>query len=247
MNLIKKLFVFTVIFSTVLTLSGFSFNVASAANLSAGMLVKRPDMQAVYYLYDDAGTLKRATFPNSATYFTWFKDFSSVVTVTADELGNIPLGKNVVYRPGTRLIKITTDPKVYAIEKGGILRWIDSEATAKNLWGNNWASWIDDMPDAFYAGNYNSTNAVTNKITTTHPAGSIIKYANSNSIYYVVGNGTKRLVTEAGFTANKFNEDFVIENVADTVSYTNGTDVTTSEADLFPISEGGATPISTGT
>lgn len=247
MNLIKKLFVFTVIFSTVLTLSGFSFNVASAANLSAGMLVKRPDMQAVYYLYDDAGTLKRATFPNSATYFTWFKDFSSVVTVTADELGNIPLGKNVVYRPGTRLIKITTDPKVYAIEKGGILRWIDSEATAKNLWGNNWASWIDDMPDAFYAGNYNSTNAVSNKITTTHPAGSIIKYANSNSIYYVVGNGTKRLITEAGFTANKFNEDFVIENVADTVSYTNGTDVTTSEADLFPISEGGATPISTGT
>lgn len=247
MNLIKKLFVFTVIFSTVLTLSGFSFNVASAANLSAGMLVKRPDMQAVYYLYDDAGTLKRATFPNSATYFTWFKDFSSVVTVTADELGNIPLGKNVVYRPGTRLIKITTDPKVYAIEKGGILRWIDSEATAKNLWGNNWASWIDDMPDAFYAGNYNSTNAVSNKITTAHPAGSLIKYTGSNSIYYVVGNGSKRLVTEAGFTANKFNEDFVIEGVADTVSYTNGTDVTTSETDLFPIAEGGASgPTITG-
>jgi len=246
MNLIKKLFVYTVIFSTVLTLSGFSFNVASATNLSEGMLVKRPDMSAVYYLYNDAGTLKRATFPNSATYFTWFKDFSSVVTVTADELGNIPLGKNVVYRPGTRLIKITTDPKVYAIEEGGVLRWIDSEETAKNLWGANWASWIDDMPDAFYAGNYNSTNAVANKITTTHSAGSLIKYANSNSIYYVVGDGTKRLITEAGFIANKFNEDFVIENVADTISYTNGVDITESEKDLYPITEGGATPVVTG-
>lgn len=247
MNLIKKLFVYTVIFSTVLTLSGFSFNVANAANLSAGMLVKRPDMSAVYYLYDDAGTLKRATFPNSATYFTWFKDFSSVVTVTADELGNVPMGKNIVYRPGTRLIKITTDPKVYAIEEGGVLRWIDSEATALKLYGTNWASWIDDMPDAFYAGNYNSTNAVTNKLTLTHSAGSLIKYANSNSIYYVVGNGTKRLVTEAGFIANKFNEDFVIENVADTISYTNGTDVTAYEADLFPIAKGGGTgPVVTG-
>lgn len=244
MNLIKKLFVYTVILSTVLM--GFSFDVAKSANLSAGMLVKRPDMSAVYYLYDDAGTLKRATFPNSATYFTWFKDFSSVVTITADELGNISLGKNIVYRPGTRLVKITTDPKVYAIEEGGILRWIDSEATAKNLYGNNWASWIDDLPDAFFAGNYNNTNAVSNKITTTHPAGTLIKYANSNSIYYVVGNGSKRLVTEAGFTANKFNEDFVIENVADTVSYTNGTDITVMESDLFPIAEGGSTTVVSG-
>ncbi len=246
MNLIKKLFIYTVILSTVLM--GFPLDVAKSANLSAGMLVKRPDMSAVYYLYDDAGTLKRETFPNSGTYFTWFKDFSSVVTITADELGNIPLGKNATYRPGSRLIKITTDPKVYAVEKGGILRWIDSEATAKALYGNNWASLIDDMPDAFFAGNYNSSNAVSNKITTTHPAGTLIKYANSNSIYYVVGNGSKRLVTEAGFTANKFNEDFVIENVADTVSYTNGTDVTAMEADLFPIAEGTAGPaISAGT
>jgi hypothetical protein len=248
MNLIKKLFVYTVIFSTVLTLSGFSFNVTSAANLSAGMLVKRPDMSAVYYLYMDGAQMMRGVFANDKTYSTWFPDFSGVVTITADELGNIPMGKNIVYRPGTRLIKITTDPKVYAVEEGGMLRWIDSEATAKNLYGNNWASWIDDVPDAFYAGNYNSSNAVSNKITTTHPAGTLIKYASSNSIYYVVGNGTKRLVTAAGFTANKFNEDFVIEGVADTVSYTNGTDITTSEAGLFPIAQGGSTtPISTGT
>lgn len=245
MNLIKKLFIYTVILSTVLM--GFSFDVAKSVNLSAGMLVKRPDMSAVYYLYDDAGTIKRAVFPNSATYFTWFKDFSNITTITADELGNITMGKNIVYRPGTRLAKITTDPKVYGVEEGGILRWIDSEATAKTLYGNNWATWIDDIPDAFFAGNYNNTNAVSNKITTQHPAGTLIKYANSNSIYYVVGNGSKRLVTAAGFTANRFNEDFVVENVADTVSYTNGTDIIGSEAGLFPIAQGGGTiPIVVG-
>ena len=240
MNLIKKLFVYTVVFSMVFGFTGLlgTVNVAKADDLVAGTLVKRPDMSSVYYLYDDEGTLKRMTFPNSATYFTWFEDFDDVVTITADELGDIPLGSNAVYRPGTRLIKITTDPKVYAAEEGGVLRWIDSEETALALYGEDWASWIDDVPDAFFAGNYNSDDAVDNLVTATaHPVGTLIRYADTDEIYYIDASVEKRLVTEDGFTANKFSEEYVVENIPDTITYTPGTSITEAEAGLFPITE----------
>jgi hypothetical protein len=90
----------------------------------------------VYYLGDDG---KRYVFPNESTYKSWYSDFSGVVTVSSDELASYPLGANVVVRPGTKLVKITTDPKVYTVEPNGSLRWIQTEADATALYGANWA------------------------------------------------------------------------------------------------------------
>ena len=70
---------------------------------------------------------KRYVFPNEATYKSWYSDFSGVVTISADELASYPLAANVVVRPGTKLVKITTDPKVYAVEANGVLRWVQTE------------------------------------------------------------------------------------------------------------------------
>lgn len=103
--------------------------------------------KAVYFIGTDG---KRHVFPNSKTYNTWFADFSSIMPVEPTYLSNIALGKNVTYRPGVRMVKFQTENKVYAVSRGGILRWIHSEALARSMYGDNWNTKIDEIPDAFY-------------------------------------------------------------------------------------------------
>lgn len=119
----------------------------SGANCTADTLIKSQDNDAVYYCANDG---KRYVFPNDKIYFSWYDDFSTVETVSADILASVPLGGNVTYRPGTSLVKITTDPKVYAVDTGGILRWVTSEDIAESLYGSNWKDAVEDIPDAFF-------------------------------------------------------------------------------------------------
>lgn len=123
---------------------------APSAAASAGDLVKA-SLPAVYYIGNDG---KRYVFPNEKTYQTWWSDFSAVKTITDSELAAISIGGNVTYRPGARLVKITTDPKVYMVGAGAALHSIADEATALELFGSDWNTKIDDVPDAFFT-NYN--------------------------------------------------------------------------------------------
>ncbi|MFZ2803852.1 MAG: hypothetical protein WA001_01380 [Patescibacteria group bacterium] len=121
--------------------------VAQAATFTPGDLIKAPEVDTVYY-YGQNG--KRLVFPTANTYFSWYPDFSGVKAVTLDDLQNIPLGGNVTYRPGVKMVKITTDPKVYAVSANGVLRWIETEDVATALYGANWNTQIDDVPDAYF-------------------------------------------------------------------------------------------------
>jgi len=119
---------------------------AAPASASAGRLV-RGTMPAVYYQAADG---KRYVFPNEKTYATWFTGFGQVQSVSDAALAAMQLGSNVTVRPGTRMVKITTDPKVYAVAKGGVLRWVKTEAVAVALYGADWAKKVDDVADAFF-------------------------------------------------------------------------------------------------
>ncbi len=118
-------------------------------------LVKLPDDgnkntqedSAVYYVGTDG---KRHAFPNSQVYFTWYPDFSGVQVIGLTQLATIPLGPNVTYKPGKKMVKFTTNSKVYTVSKGGLLRPIGSEAVATLLYGVDWNKKIDDISDAFY-------------------------------------------------------------------------------------------------
>ena len=57
------------------------------------------------------------------------------------------------------MIKINSDPKVYAVSAGGILRHITTEAIAITLYGANWNKLIDDVPDGFFP-NYSIGSAI---------------------------------------------------------------------------------------
>lgn len=122
-----------------------------------GSRIKTADSKAVYYCGDDG---KRYVFPNDKTYYTWYENFSGVVTVTPEELASIPLGGNVTYRPGVKMVKIQSDPRVYAVDRGGTLRWVASSDIAKGLYGVNWAKQVDDVSDAFFI-NYKMGDPIT--------------------------------------------------------------------------------------
>ncbi len=113
----------------------------------SGSLIKSPAYSAVYYCGADS---KRYVFPNQRVFNTWYADFSNVIIITQDQLSAIPLGGNVTFRPGTRLVKVQSDPKVYAIARGGELRWVTSSATAISLYGSNWEQRLETVPDYLF-------------------------------------------------------------------------------------------------
>ncbi len=119
---------------------------AFAALPATGSLVKASG-PAVYYYANDA---KRYVFPNEGTYKSWFTSFDAVKTITDADLALMPIGGNVTYRPGIRMLKVQTDPKVYAVERGGTLRWVTTSQLAESLYGQFWNTFIDDVSDAFF-------------------------------------------------------------------------------------------------
>lgn len=102
----------------------------------------------VYYNADDG---KRYFFPNESVFKSWFPDFSSVAQISDEQLAAHPLGGNVTYRPGSVLVKITTDPKVYAVSRYGTLHWVTSETLAQALYGANWNTKVVDVPDTYFS------------------------------------------------------------------------------------------------
>lgn len=137
---------FSIICLTLAAILGLASHPAKAATLNAGDLIKASG-PAVYY-YSQNG--KRLVFPTEKTFKTWYVDFSGVKTISDTELAAISLGGNVTYKPGVKLVKITTDPKVYAVSTGGYLRYVANETIAAALYGPDWNTKIDDVPDAFF-------------------------------------------------------------------------------------------------
>ncbi len=181
-----------------------------------GTLVKRPDMSVVYFIDQDN---RRHAFPNSTVFSSYFKDFSTVKTISAETLAAIPLGSNVVMRPGTYLIKIQSDPNVYAVEPYGVIRWLQSEQIASALYGPDWSSKIVDVDPTFFI-NYQVGLPVA---TMVHPTGSAFSYQDSAAVYYI-DNNTKRYIATPVFLNNIFQNKFIIRNISPAITYPSGTD-----------------------
>lgn len=201
MKKLRRFLVIGVMVLTVFATMGLSSPVKASA--SAGDLIKMAGLSSVYYLGSDG---KRYVFPNTDTYMSWYSDFSGVVTIPASELQSYPLGGNVTMRPGTKLVKITTDPSVYAVEPNGVLRKIQSEAQAAALFGSNWNKRVVDVADAFFT-NYTIGSVLANGAT---PVGSLVKNADSSNVYYYDGTNYRLVSNESTLNANRFNMSNVI-------------------------------------
>lgn len=118
------------------------------SQVKSGDLVRGTTFSAVYYVGKDGF---RYVFPNDKAYFTWYEDFDAVKWISDSDLATIQIGGNVTYKPGARMVKINSDPKVYAVDAGGSLRWVTSESAAISLYGAAWNTKIDDVPDGYFS------------------------------------------------------------------------------------------------
>lgn len=118
-------------------------------------LVKLPDDgnpltqedTAIYYIGADN---KRHAFPNANVFFSWYCNFSSVTTISASAMAAFSLGKNITYHPGVHMVKFITSPQTYIVTSQNLLRPIANESIAAALYGANWNTVIDDIPDTFF-------------------------------------------------------------------------------------------------
>lgn len=118
----------------------------------AGRVLVGTKTKTKFYLARDG---KRYVFPDETkTFDTWFPNAATapITRVTQDQLESYPLGGNVWYRPGVRLIHISTDQHIYVVAHGGVLRAIN-EGQLDLIYEKNWKSKLDLLQD-FYFTNY---------------------------------------------------------------------------------------------
>ncbi len=208
---------------SVLVFSCFNVFIKPAAAVETGDLVKTSISDTVYYIGENG---KRYVFPHRSVYETWYKDFSNVKTISLSELNIYPLADNMTVRPGTKLIKIQSDPSVYAVSPGGILHKIDSETRAVTLYGTDWAKRVIDVSDAFFV-NYRIGTPI---ISDLHPDGTLIQYVVLPDTKFLIDNGKKRsFANEAAFNENGYWEENIITT---TLNYNGGSEITAEEKEL---------------
>lgn len=165
--MMKALFGSAVMTALLMGTFGAFVSPARAITVSSGDLIRGTTFSAVYYMGADGF---RYVFPNEKTYKTWYSDssgnadFSDVIMISDAELADIQMGGNVTYRPGVKMIKIDTDPRVYVVTEGGTLYHVDSEDMASSLYGSTWNKQIDDVPDGFF-GNYTFSNKAISSVS----------------------------------------------------------------------------------
>lgn len=187
---------------------------AMTTAFNSGDLIKG-SLATVYYF---AANGKRFVFPNERTYFTWYRDFSTVKQIPDGQLATIPIGGNVTYRPGRKMVKITTDPKVYVVDQGGFLRHVGTEQLAQTLYGMSWKGQVDDLPDAFFTNYRQGTGVQT--ASDYQPGNVMTQTTNINQ--------DKQLdETRVTVTIGTMNNSFV----PTTITVKRGTEITWTNAD----------------
>lgn len=106
------------------------------------MIAKSASNPEAYYIENG----EKYLFPNPSVYFSWFSSFKQVETISKGRLDQKKFIGKIWYRPGWSLVKPKGSNKVYTISQDTWnLRWIKSPQVAKNLYGSNWQTLIQDV------------------------------------------------------------------------------------------------------
>ena len=143
--------------ASILALAVPTTQASYTTTIDPGDLIRGQSFSSVYYIGRDGF---RYVFPNDKVYFTWYSDFDDVQVITDEQLAKSQIGGNVTYTPGVKMVKINTDPRTYAVDAGGVLRHVTTEAVATTLYGTNWNTKIDDIADGFFP-NYTVGDPIT--------------------------------------------------------------------------------------
>ena len=239
MSLIKRLFVFSLVITTVLWSMG-GLTVKAAGSYGAGSLLALEGVSgaAVYYIGSDG---MKYVFPDGKTYNTWYDNFDNVVRVNVAELDLYADGGAVTYRPGTKLVTHMNTAKIYAVGPGGTLHWIPTGDVAEDLYGADWGSRVLDVIPGYFSSSYTTGS----DLSTMYPEGTLLQVG--EDLYYVgEGDTVRPFATSDAFEANNFSYDYVID-VANVDGYSTGESITGEETELagYMPGEGGG-PVSGG-
>lgn len=170
-------------------------------------LVKLANDPAVYYIGLDG---KRHPFASGRAFETWGLSFDQVKTVSETDLASVPLGNPVLERPGSRWVKIQSDPKTYFVDPDGYtLRWIQDEDAAKQLGGEDWNKNIVDVEPTYFT-KYQMGEAInTESLKTSWPKGSLVKTPGETTVWFITKTGRRQITSTEAFKANQFQEVFV--------------------------------------
>jgi len=221
-RLIKAISYSFVIFGILMLAFVFTSKPAAASSIG--------DMLKTWFsgTYVSNGQSKMA-FPDNLTIESWGSPAVSEVdaSVLADKTfkGVIPL------RSGSSLVKFGNDPQVYAIGPNGTLHWIASEEIASALYGDQWGGMVVSLFYSYYV-NYAFGPPITEEV---HPNGTLFKYADDPTVYYLINEVARPFVHEKSFKDNHFSFDGVI-TISDTFQYIRGNWITGYERLLHPLS-----------
>jgi hypothetical protein len=117
---------------------------ASGAKRLTGHLVRISGTANVYLAASDG---KRYLFPSQGQFFGWYQDFASVRVISAQSLTGIQIGGKALYRPGYRLVRTPSSPRVYAVGDNGVLHWVQTADVLTSLFGKEWNQKLETMSD----------------------------------------------------------------------------------------------------
>jgi subtilisin family serine protease len=199
-----------------------------------GKLVKIDNHPAVYYVNGSSKHL----FSTENTYWSWYSGTwanQGVMTVSQSEFDALSTGANITVRSGM-LVKFDNSPKVYIVGEDRMLYNITEDA-AIAWYGSNYSTKVNIIQSSFEANYTKSSTVLTSSDKV--PNGTLVKYAGSEDVY-LIADGKKRMVTDEGFTANKFKDSAVLV-IPVTMTFSAGSSVIGAEAGIWSLAGAGST------
>jgi len=114
--------------------------------LIEGEVFKGEHYATVFILQDG----QRRPYLDESSYYTWYRDFSNVRTVTDVTLTAYLIGSPVLPSPGRILVKLDSEPEVYLADSKNTLHHIMSEEDAKTLLGPAWDTFVYSLPSTVF-------------------------------------------------------------------------------------------------
>lgn len=116
------------------------------SQVSPGMLVKATSFSTVYLVTDE---YTRRPFPTESVFSTYADSFTDVVEISDDLITQLPMGRPVLPRAGSVLVKTQLDARVYEVSDNDQLVYLTSEAQAALRHGDSWNTLVIDLDQAF--------------------------------------------------------------------------------------------------
>ncbi|MBI2050369.1 MAG: hypothetical protein HYT31_01010 [Parcubacteria group bacterium] len=231
----KKVLSATLTVSTIVWSVGLFALAPVTVGAAAGDLIKGAGNPAVYLVDADGVTIH--PFPHQNVYTSWGfpANFSSTFTTN---LSGFTVGNDVEFRDGA-LIRALETPAVYFVS-GEKLRPIVSAEVFETL-GFNYDN-ITWLPQSFLDKYGAAGDMVTS--TTTHPNGTLVKYANSSTVYLLQADQKRPFASTDVIKVNGYANIPVI-TIPSSETYADGSQIVVKESSVTIPDGVGAAPVVT--